>query len=116
MDILDTSALLIMVGTALICASIGGELLLKKVVVVYPHPHKEIRTDISTIPVSSDVAMSVPFGEKIFETTTEEEYLEAINKPDGCLVITCNAQLRGYKPVTMAVFKEWIYWEPVKDK
>ena len=49
--------------------------------------------------------------EKVFETVADEEFLEVINKPDGCLVITCNANLRGYKPITLAVFKHWIYWE-----
>jgi len=56
------------------------------------------------------------YGQKTYETCTEEEYLEANNTDKGDLVILCKAQLPKYTPITLAVFKEWIYWERLEKK
>jgi len=78
--------------------SVGGELLLlKKIVVVFPYPDEK-----GTI------------GQKTFKVADKEaEYLEVNNTEQGCLVIMCKAELPHYKPLTLAVFKEWMFWERI---
>jgi len=54
-------------------------------------------------------------NKRTFETACEEEYLEVNNTDKGCLVIRCDADLPKYTPITLAVFKDWIYWERVNE-
>ena len=60
------------------------------------------------------IVVFFPDGQRTFETACEEEYLEVNNTENGCLVVICRADLPKYRPITLAVFKDWIYWERVK--
>lgn len=62
------------------------------------------------------VAGTQTYGSKTYETCTEEEHLEANNTDKGYLVILCKADLSKYTPITLAVFKDWIYWERLEKK
>ena len=64
----------------------------------------------------TSIAGTETYGQKIYETCIEEEYLEANNTDKGDLVILCKASLPKYTPITLAVFKEWIYWERLEKK
>lgn len=67
-------------------------------------------------PLAGSVAGTQTYGSKTYETRTEEEYLELNNTDAGYLVILCRADLQKYVPITLAVFKEWIYWERLEKK
>lgn len=68
--------------------------MLNEIVVVFPLPTEKRQ-----------------IGQKTFAAKTEEEFLKVTNTDQGCLIIICDAKLGGYKPITLAVFNEWIYWE-----
>lgn len=75
-------------------------MLLKKIVVLFPYPDEK-----GTL------------GQKTFEVPDETaEYLEVNNTDEGCLVVLRDAELPKYKRQTLAVFKEWIYWENIEDE
>lgn len=80
--------------------------MLKKVVVLYPYP--------DTYPVKDRGPIS-SVGQKIFQSKNGE--LRADNTDAGCLVIKkelVDTQNRNVTHiVTIAVFKNWIYWEDV---
>jgi len=64
----------------------------------------------------ASISGTATYGQKTYETCTDEEYLEANNTDKGDLVILCKADLPKYTPITLAVFKDWIYWERLEKK
>ena len=87
--------------------------MLKKVVVVYPNPHAEAyMQDIVAVGASSSRMVYV--GEKTFKGKD----LEVVNTDAGNLIIKDTVQDKQAPSCsitnTLAVFKEWIYWENIE--
>ena len=75
-------------------------MLLKKVFVVFPDPKTHVLSAVAS------------WGEKTYET--KKDHLHVFNKDDGTLVISDISGATPANATTLAVFKDWIYWEKLE--